>query len=95
MTKRARRNRSVAFKAKVALAALKGDKSLTELAQQFDVHAYLERIREKTRAAAGPLQGDTDNRDTASISAGKNGTLRKLLAMHGIRANMSDNNLCH
>ena len=39
MTKRARRNHSPAFKAKVALAALKGEKTLAELAQQFDVHA--------------------------------------------------------
>ena len=39
MTKRTRRNHSPAFKAKVALAALKGEKTLTELAQQFDVHA--------------------------------------------------------
>ncbi len=38
MTKRARRTHSPAFKAKVALAALKGDKTLAELAQQFDVH---------------------------------------------------------
>jgi len=38
MTKRTRRNHSSAFKAKVALAALKGDKTLAELAQQFDVH---------------------------------------------------------
>jgi transposase len=37
--KRSRRNHSAAFKAKVALAALKGDKTLAELAQQFDVHA--------------------------------------------------------
>jgi transposase len=36
MTKRARRNHSPAFKAKVALAALKG---LAELAHQFDVRA--------------------------------------------------------
>ena len=36
--KRTRRNHSAAFKAKVALAALKGDKTLTELSQQFDVH---------------------------------------------------------
>jgi transposase-like protein len=39
MTKRTRRNHSAAFKAKVALAAIKGDKTVTELAQQFDVHA--------------------------------------------------------
>ena len=39
MTKRARRNHSPAFKAKVAMAALKGDRTLSELAQAFDVHA--------------------------------------------------------
>jgi transposase-like protein len=38
MTKRNRRAHSPAFKAKVALAALKGDKTLAELAQQFEVH---------------------------------------------------------
>jgi transposase len=38
MTRRPRRNHSPAFKAKVALAALKGEKTLAELAQQFDVH---------------------------------------------------------
>jgi len=38
MTKRTRRNHTSAFKAKVALAALKGEKTLTELAQMFDVH---------------------------------------------------------
>jgi len=38
MSKRLRRNHSPAFKAKVALAAVKGEKTLTELAQQFDVH---------------------------------------------------------
>ena len=38
MGKRPRRNHSPAFKAKVALAAVKGEKTLTELAQQFDVH---------------------------------------------------------
>jgi len=39
MTKRPRRNHSPAFKAKVAIAATKGEKTLAELAQQFDVHA--------------------------------------------------------
>jgi len=38
MTRRSRRNHSPAFKAKVALAALKGEKTLAELAQIFDVH---------------------------------------------------------
>lgn len=38
MTKRPRRNHSPAFKAKVALAAIKGEKTMIELAQQFDVH---------------------------------------------------------
>jgi transposase len=39
MTKRPRRNHTPAFKAKVALAAIKGEKTLSELAQQFDVQA--------------------------------------------------------
>jgi transposase len=38
MTRRTRRNHTPAFKAKVALAAIKGEKTLVELAQQFDVH---------------------------------------------------------
>ena len=38
MTRRKRRNHSPTFKAQVAMAALKGDKTLAELAQQFDVH---------------------------------------------------------
>lgn len=36
--KRPRRNHTAVFKAKVALAALRGDKTLAELAQQFDIH---------------------------------------------------------
>jgi transposase len=37
MRKRTRRNPTPGFKAKVALAAIKGEKTLAELAQQFDV----------------------------------------------------------
>jgi transposase len=37
-TKRTRQNRTPAIKAKAALAAMKGEKTLAELAQQFDVH---------------------------------------------------------
>ena len=36
--KRPRRNHSSAFKAKVALAAIKGDQTLVQLAERFDVH---------------------------------------------------------
>ena len=39
MSERPRRNHSPAFKAKVALAAVKGEKTLAELAQLFDVYA--------------------------------------------------------
>jgi transposase-like protein len=38
MTRRKRRNHSPTFKAQGAVAALMGDKTLAELAQQFDVH---------------------------------------------------------
>ena len=38
MSKRPRRNHTPAFKARVALAALKGELTLSDLAQQFDVH---------------------------------------------------------
>ena len=38
MTRRMRRNHTPGFKAKVALAAIKGDRTLAELAQLFDVH---------------------------------------------------------
>ncbi len=38
MTRRSRRNHSAAFKAKVALAAVKGEETLAQLATRFDVH---------------------------------------------------------
>jgi transposase len=38
MSRRPRRNHTPAFKAKVALAAIKGDRTLSQVAEQFDVH---------------------------------------------------------
>ena len=38
MSRRPRRNHTPGFKAKAALAAIKGDRTLAELAEQFDVH---------------------------------------------------------
>ena len=39
MGRRPRRSRSPAFKAKAAVSAIKGEKTLIELAHEFDVHA--------------------------------------------------------
>src|SRR5277367_3475353 len=38
MSRRTRRNHTPAFKAKVALAAIRGQNTVSELAQHFDVH---------------------------------------------------------
>jgi transposase-like protein len=38
MTKRPRRNHGAAFKAKVALEAIKGEQTLVELAERFQIH---------------------------------------------------------
>ncbi len=38
MIRRPRRNYTPAFKAKVALAAIRSEKTLAELAEQFDIH---------------------------------------------------------
>src|SRR5262249_21729423 len=38
MKKRARRNHSPIFKAKEALAAIRGDRTLGQLSEQFDIH---------------------------------------------------------
>jgi hypothetical protein len=38
ITRRPRRNHTPVFKAKVAPAAIKGDRTLAQLAEQFDVH---------------------------------------------------------
>ena len=41
MTKRPRRNHSPAFKARVALDALKGEQTIVELSQRYEVHPNL------------------------------------------------------
>ena len=39
MPRRLRRNHNAAFRAKVALAAIQGDKTLSHLAEDFEIHA--------------------------------------------------------
>jgi transposase-like protein len=38
MSRRARRNQAPSFKAKVAIAAIKGERTIAQIAEQFDVH---------------------------------------------------------
>lgn len=63
MTRRPRRNHTAVFKSKVALAALKGDKTLSELAQQFDVHPnqiteWKSRLQEGAAGVFGEEKGE-------------------------------------
>ncbi len=63
MTKRTRRNHTLAFKAKVALAALKDEKMLGDLMQQFDVHtnqitAWKAQLLEGAVGVFGPGGGE-------------------------------------
>jgi len=70
MTRRTRRNHSAAFKAKVAMAALKGDKTLAELAQAFDVHAnqivqWKTQLQEGAAGVFGPGHGSAETNTPA------------------------------
>ncbi len=65
MPRRARRIHTAAFKAKVALAALEGDKTLAELTQLFDVHA-----NQITDWKSRPLEGTVGARGRGSGVAG-------------------------
>ena len=69
MSRRPRRNHSADFKAKVALAAVRGEKTLSELASQFDLHPnqitlwkvqLLERAAEVFGAGKGPAEAPVD-----------------------------------
>jgi transposase-like protein len=61
MTRRARRNHSPTFKAKVALDALRAEKTLAELAKQHDVHAnqIVDWKNQLLSRAAGVFGADT------------------------------------
>ena len=59
MSRRARRTHTPAFKAKVALAAIKGEMTLAQLAEHFDVHPnqitqWKVQLQESAANAFGP-----------------------------------------
>ena len=58
MTKRTRRNHSPDFKAKVALAALRGDKTIAQLSDQHGVHvSQITSWKEQLQASAANVFG--------------------------------------
>ncbi|WP_280993239.1 IS3 family transposase [Ochrobactrum sp. 19YEA23] len=66
MTRRPRRNHSPAFKAKVALAAIRGEQTLVELSQQFDVHAnQIKQWKDQLLEGATGVFGDENNAESA------------------------------
>ena len=77
MTRRSRRNHSAAFKAKVALAALKETETLAQLAEQFDLHPnqitqwkaqLLERAGDVFSGSA-PMSGEVSAADIKELHA--------------------------
>jgi len=59
-----RKRHSSEFKAKVALAALRGDKTVAELSSQYEVHANMitRWVREAKDGLAGVFSGDSQER---------------------------------
>jgi transposase len=58
--KRTRRNHGATFKAQVAVVAIKGDKTLTELAEQFSVHpTQITEWKQQLLARAAEVFGGT------------------------------------
>lgn len=67
--KRTRRNHRATFKAQVALAAVKGDKTLAELAEQFRVHPtqITEWKQQLLARAADVFRGTRPTSDTPDL----------------------------
>ena len=68
--KRPRRNHTAAYKAKVALAALKGDKTLAELSEKFDVHSN-QIVQWKAQLLDGAMGGLSDPSREAGVPRSK------------------------
>ena len=70
MARRPHRNHSPAFKAKVALAAVRGETTMSELAEQFDVHPNQISVwRDQLLEGASDVFGDTEKSAAAAAPA--------------------------
>ena len=68
--KRHRKTHSGAFKAKVALEALKGDRTLNELAGQFEIHpTQVVQWKQRLLAGVGDIFNGTAQRDGVEEAA--------------------------
>jgi transposase len=68
VAKRQRRNHGSEFKAKVALAAVRGDKTLSELAEQFDVHPHqITEWKKQLLERAGEVFGGASRKDEPAV----------------------------
>jgi transposase len=77
MARRPRRNHSPAFKAKVAVAAIKGEKTLIDLAQGFDVHPnQIKQWRDQLLEGATGVFGDAPKADGRLGSGGYSAHVR-------------------
>ena len=74
MSRRPRRNHTPAFKAKVALAAVKGDRTLAQVAEQFDVHpnqvtSWKAQLEGGAADVFGPGSGGAATQPTVDVKA--------------------------
>jgi transposase len=77
---RSRRNHTASFKAKVAIAAIKGDQTIAELSKRFDVHPnsivqWKSQLLERAAEAFGGDAGKANGPDITELHA-KIGRLR-------------------
>ena len=74
MSRRQRRNHTSSFKAKVALAAIKGDRTLAQIAEQFDVHpnqisTWKDQLLEGAADVFGPGGGNVPSQPSVDVKA--------------------------
>ena len=74
MSRRARRNHTPAFKAKVALAAVKDDRTVAQLAEQFDVHpnqitAWKAQLEGSAAGVFGPGSGSATAQPAVDVKS--------------------------